>query len=93
MIIYRPHRELLEDAMREAKEFETIEDMKEYIAKKYSEVFCIGRVSSEDISIDDSPPVNDDRIGWKDTRYVLLKHGKSKMSHCIGMCATDYGED
>lgn len=91
MIIYRPHRGSLSDAMAEAKEFNNEKEMKEYIAKQWD-----GYISVEDIVIvDDSH--NDDRIGWKDARYVCSKRfgeqdniAKYGVSQCIGMCATDY---
>jgi len=91
MIIYRPHRGSLVDAMAEAKEFNNEQEMKEHIADYWD-----GYISVEDIVIDNEP-YNDDRNGWKDTRYVCTKrfgdqdnikrYGKPQ---CIGMCATDY---
>lgn len=45
MIIYRPHRGSLSDALKEAKEFETEEEMKYYIMRQYKyyadELFCM----------------------------------------------------
>ena len=37
MIIFRPHRKLLDEAMAEAKEFNTVEEMKEHIVKLWHE--------------------------------------------------------
>lgn len=34
MIKFRPHKRLLSESMKEFKEFETIEEMKKYIAKE-----------------------------------------------------------
>lgn len=91
MIIYRPHRELLEDAMAEAKEFETVDDMKRYIVQSFTDEGWGELVSFDDISIDTKRCVKDDRIGWNDTRYVIAnRFGNEKGSICIGMCATDY---
>ena len=91
MIIYRPHRGSLIDAMAEAKEFNNEQEMKEYIAEQWD-----GYISVEDIVIIDNPQ-NDERIGWKDTRYVCSKRfgeqdniEKYGVPQCIGMCATDY---
>lgn len=91
MIIYRPHRELLADAMAEAKEFNSEQEMKEYIVKQYDGYFSI-----EDIVIL-GDPYNDERIGWEDTRYVCTKRFgdqdyivKYGVPQCIGMCATKY---
>ena len=91
MIIYRPHRELFEDAMAEAKVFENDDAMKDYICSEWN---YDGRqlISKEDIVIKDNP-VNDPRNGWKDTRYVCTKRcGKEEYTvpQCIGMCAYDF---
>lgn len=37
MIIFRPHRRMLDEAMAEAKEFDTVEEMKEHIVKLWHE--------------------------------------------------------
>ncbi len=87
MIIYRPHRGSLIEFMSEAKEFKNEEQMKSYIVKHY-----IGYISTDDIVIDDEI-VNDDRNGWKDTRYVCIKRMGNEdyiCPQCIGMCATDF---
>ncbi len=91
MIIFRPHRGSLSEAMSEAKEFENEEQMKEYIVSKW-----YGYISVEDIVIDDNAR-NDDRNGWKDTMYVCTKRmgdddyiKEYGTPQCIGMCATDY---
>ena len=99
MIIYRPHRGSLAEALVEAKEFNTIKEMKEYIVEENS--FGAGIVNNpllsvKDIVIDDKM-TNDTRIGWEDSRYVctkqlgnddyITKHG---VPQCIGMCATKY---
>lgn len=90
MIIYRPHRELLDEAMKHAVEFETVEDMKKYIVKQHTDEIFGEMVSYQDISLDNRV-VNDNRIGWRDTRYVLAsRFGADKGIRCIGMCATDY---
>lgn len=93
MIIYRPHRGKLADAMAEAKEFNNEQEMKNYIVEDWN-----GYISIEDIIIiDNDEIIEDNRIGWKDTRYVCTKRVGNddyikKFGHpqCIGMCATDY---
>lgn len=94
MIIFRPHRRTLDEAMAEAKEFETEEEMKKYISKDWD-----GLIDVEDIVID-SRSVNDDRIGWEDSRYVCTKRFGNQdnmklygVPQCIGMCATIYKKD
>lgn len=91
MLIYRPHRSNLTDALKEAKEFKNEQEMKEFIVKQWNNQF-----SASDVIID-TKVVNDIRIGWSDTRYVCVKrmgcedyialHG---VPQCIGMCATNY---
>lgn len=93
MIIYRPHRGGLAEAMKEAREFETIDAMKAHIVASWTEA-CDGRrpFEPEDIVIDDEA-INDPRNGWKDTCYVCITHcfdERYPTPACIGMCATDY---
>lgn len=91
MIIYRPQRGTLEEAMKEAKEFETEDEMKDHIVKVWD-----GLVKKEDIVIT-RIPFEDVRIGWKDCRFVCInKLGDEDYikeygcPQCIGYCATDY---
>lgn len=85
---YRPHRGLLADAMAEAKEFSTIDEMLDYIyidhKNKYGELF-----SRDDIIIND-PIGDDDRIGWKNVRHICVKRYGNEVydiPQCIGMCS------
>lgn len=89
MIIFRPHRELLYEALEGMKEFESIDEMKQYISKSYE-----GLLSVDDIFLD-KRTVKDDRIGWNDTRYVCTRklENDDVGEMCIGMCATDYDYD
>jgi hypothetical protein len=91
MIIYRPHRGSLCDAMEEAKEFNNLQEMKEYIVEQWNNKFSL-----DDIVIE-SQAINDEHIGWKDSRSVCIKKlgkedyiKKYKYPQCIGTCATDY---
>ena len=77
MIIFRPHRGILADALAEAKEFNSIEEMKEYILQDWTDWFLkFGNKDKpfqlDDIVIDDQP-IDDERCGWHDCRYVCLK--------------------
>jgi len=100
MIIFRPHRMGIDigEAMSEAKEFNSVEEMKDYIVKRWhegwggKELFTV-----DDIVINEKSAVNDDRIGWEDSMYVCLKRlgdedymKKHGTPQCIGMCATKY---
>lgn len=87
MIIYRPHRGNLSDAMKEAKEFNDIQEMKNFIINEWE-----NNVSTNDIVIDNKI-INDHRIGWQDTKAVCTrKIGQEEYEYpqCIGFCATVY---
>lgn len=102
MIIYRPHRGGLAEAMAEAQEFETEEEMKRYIYEEHKTLnrelgFSDAPFEIEDIVIDKDNPHEDNRIGWNDAMYVCVKRygnenyiKKYGTPQCIGMCATDY---
>lgn len=92
MIIYRPHKGGLAEAMAEAKEFETEEEMKQYISEQYLKF-----VSPEDIVIEEHSTIDDDCCGWHDTKDVCIKRNgeenyieKYGCPQCIGFYATDY---
>ena len=96
MIIYRPHRGLLIEAMREAKEFENFDMMKEYIAETANRD-GMNILSVDDIVISTDRKSNDPRCGWKDVMHVCTKRygnedciKKYGSPQCIGMCATKY---
>lgn len=93
MIIYRPQRGRLVEAMKEAVEFGSELEMKEYIVRQWDNYFSV-----DDIVIDDEV-ANDVRIGWEDTRYVCTKRLGNQdyvamygRPQCIGMCATVYSK-
>ena len=97
MIIYRPHRGTLENSLKEANEFETEEEMKQYIYEYYKNLLPgITALQTDDIVIDEEV-VDDDRCGWHDTRDVCVKRlweedymEKYGCPQCIGFCATNY---
>ena len=97
MIIYRPHRGRLDKALAEAKEFQTEEEMKQYIFEYYNNLLPgLVAFQTDDIVIDEET-VDDDRCGWHDTKYVCVKRlwdedymEKYGCAQCIGMCATNY---
>lgn len=91
MIIYRPHRGNLTEAMKEAKEFYNEQEMKEYIVQEWNGCFSINDI----VIVNEN--ISDDRIGWEDTRYVCTKRFGNQDNialygypQCIGMCATKY---
>lgn len=84
MIIYRPHRGSLKEAMELRKIFKAESEMFEYISSQND-----GAVSVEDLSIGEILG-DDPRIGWKDCRYVLAsRYGKERFSvpQAIGTCS------
>ena len=86
-IKYRPHRNSLDNAMKEMKTFRDIADMLRYIEKETR-----GCVSVSDIVISQSYG-EDERIGWTSWRYVLTtRYGNDRYDtpQVIGMC--DLGE-
>lgn len=90
MIIYRPHRGGLKEAMELRKIFKTEAEMFEYISGQND-----GAVSVEDLSIGEILG-DDPRIGWKDCRYVLI--GRYRNEHfavpqVIGTCSYQWAND
>ncbi|MBR3613616.1 MAG: hypothetical protein IKL55_00350 [Clostridia bacterium] len=98
MIIFRPHRGGLEASMQEAREFNNVEEMKAHIVKLWHEGWHGPELfTADDIVIDDKSEVNDERIGWEDSKHVCVKRmgdedymKKHGVPQCIGMCATKY---
>ena len=83
MIIFRPHRSTLAEAMKEVKEFDNVEAMKKQIVESWNHLFTV-----DDLVIDDESVVNDKRISWEDTKYVCVRSGTEEF--VVGMCATKY---
>ena len=88
MIKYRHHRGSLEESMKTAQTFKTIDEMKQYICKDLDPE---GRhwITPDDIMIGDVLG-DDDRVGWKSVRYVLTKRYICEdyiYPQCIGLCS------
>lgn len=86
-IIYRPHRVSIIDSMKESKEFNSENEMKDYIVKQNMNKF-----TKDDIVLSDEMHC-DIRIGWNNVRLICVeKYNNKKYENpiCIGMCATDY---
>ena len=75
MIIFRPHRSSLDETMKEAKEFDDVEKMKEYIVELWNRKWHGSQklFTTDDIVINKESAVNDDRIEWEDSMYVCVK--------------------
>lgn len=92
MIIYRPHRGSLKDAMAEARVFADAEEMKRWIVADSAKAFGSPLFSVDDIVLDEEV-IADTRNGWNDTRYVCVKRYGDELypvPQCIGMCATNF---
>ena len=66
MITFRPHRLFLEDAMREKKTFETLQELVEYIVTKHNETNPYFQICTDELSIRLYNHDGDKRVGWKD---------------------------
>lgn len=88
----RPHRGSLEESMALQKEFKSIEEMFKYIeSESYSSILGIYLYKAGDLSIGESLG-KDDRIDWKETRYILTKRCGMVIydtPQCIGMCSIE----
>lgn len=82
MIIFRPQRGSLKEAMREVQEFESENDLQKHVANWWNSLGT-STVSEADVSFG-KESIADYRIGWLDTRYVLLN------GCAVGFCATQY---
>lgn len=94
MVIYRPHRGGFAEAMAEAREFSSGEEMLAYIVAEHTDPECGPAFALEDLVIG-SEAREDHRNGWHDTRYVCTRRYYSEDYNPpapIGFCAEDYGE-
>lgn len=101
MIIYRPHKGSLQEALKYKKEFQTEDEMKKYIFEEWKAYGNEIGASDPPFSIDDivilEEKTDDCRCGWHDTRRVCINRFGSEnyiekygSPQCIGMCATVY---
>ena len=91
MVKYRPHKGSLSESMGKEMEFKSIEEMFIHIVDDWGNwngenVFEIGDLSlSEDKG-------KDERINWKETRYVCTKRMGEEVYNipqCIGICSIE----
>lgn len=102
MIIYRPHRGGLTEAMQERQIFQTEEEMKQYIYEEHKATFERWGYSDAPFEIDDivierEELLEDERVGWHNATLVCVKRygnedymEKYGCPQCIGTCATDF---
>lgn len=92
MVIYRPHRGGLEEAMAEAREFSSGEEMLDFIVAEHTDAERGPAFSLNDLVIG-SEARHDPRTGWHDTRYVCTRRYYGERFDPpapIGFCAEDY---
>ena len=86
MIKFRPHKGCLAEAMNKMKIFDSKEDMFNTIVINWD-----GFISYEDLSISEDYG-KDNRIDWKETRYVCTKRIGNEtydVPQCIGICSIE----
>ena len=104
MVIFRHKMELLEEAMKTCKEFNSFEELQQYIVdymKPYLKLIPSDVVAGLTTG-------HDKRIGWEDTTYLCIKGysevsdkdgfekyfgGKYESGCCVGMFATKYPQE
>ena len=81
MIIYRPQRLLLDEAMAEKREFSSMKEMLEYLVKEHKKAFDI-----DDIFI--TYYAYDERISWETFIVTVSKYADEIFEHpqAIGFC-------
>lgn len=65
MLVYRPQRGSLNDAMKEAQNFKTKDDLFQFISSQYG-----GMIRPEDITLSEDS-IADHRVGWENVHMVL----------------------
>lgn len=89
MVKYRPHRGMLSESIDGAKEFDTIDQMYDYILNDWNTGYDF--FDREDLSISEDFG-RDERINWKELRYVCTKRfGRDiyDVPQCIGYCSIE----
>lgn len=88
IIKYRPHRGTLSDAMKEVREFSSIDEMFQFIIDN---CHFPNLLSKEDLIIGENLG-KDDRIEWKECRHVCTRRLGTQtydVPQCIGMCSME----
>lgn len=92
MIKYRPQRGSLSDAMKEYREFFTIDEMFDYVVRKYGDGILFTKA---DLSIGEDLG-EDERIGWTNSHHILTNRSGDRdfikmygVPQCVGWCSID----
>lgn len=89
MIKYRPHRGMLSESMKDEMEFDTMDQMYDYLSEYWN--YWDKIFEREDLSVTKDFG-RDKRINWKELRYVCTKRfGKDRydIPQCIGYCSIE----
>lgn len=72
MVIFRRQQGGLADSMRTVRKFETMQELKNYLAKELKDcIYDLHPEDPEDVEIDEEV-VDDTRIGWHDCKTVCI---------------------
>ena len=89
MVIFRPQRGALMESMKEAAEFDSVDDMIAAIVRKLNSCPQSIGVSPNELTVEQGPENHDDlRIGWRNCKYVYFNRDGDK--YVIGYCSDDY---
>jgi hypothetical protein len=88
MVLYRPHRHLLDDAMSEVIEVSDRADLIRHLVKELRPWFI--EIDDSDIRIE--PYCYDDRINW-DTYIVTLRNKQQNAKGSVWFFGEDMGAD
>lgn len=86
MVKYRPNKGSLDEAKKNEREFNDLDEMYDYILLAWNNS-DVKLFDKEDLSLSKDIGA-DNRIGWKETRYICVKRMGSQIyeiPQCIGM--------
>ena len=83
VIFFRPQRSSLAESMTEVREFADYTEMADTLERE-----CEETLNCPCNLITTITPFNDDRIGWGDSRYVLISIQDEPTYRPIGVCCT-----
>ncbi len=86
-VLYRPHRGGLEEAMKEVRAFDTVEEIIKFEEGRWSKMSpgCRAEIEEADSTMDE-------RIGWL-TKYILIRNDARNEKFVGGMCDIDTYKD
>jgi hypothetical protein len=91
MIKYRPYRGAISDSLAEQKEFKSIDEMYDYITNQWNSAGYGVMFFKDNLNVSENYG-KDERIDWKETRYVctdLMGDKSYDVQQCIGMCSIE----